>query len=108
VGLLNETHPRLDFDRLEQWIRETMGDPELSGKIRGVIQEDMGDQLRTLVEYIGKALLVDNTRFCKYKQTLFLTRFSKKIIMDKLAIENMVEKKYSIESFGGLPRMILR
>jgi hypothetical protein len=34
VGLLNETHPRLDFDRLEQWIRETMGDPELSGKIR--------------------------------------------------------------------------
>lgn len=48
VGLLNETHPRLDVDRLEQWIRETMGDPELSGKIRGVIQEDISDQLRTL------------------------------------------------------------
>jgi hypothetical protein len=48
VGLLNDLHPRLDFDRLERWIRETMGDPELAEKIEDVIQEDMSDRVRTL------------------------------------------------------------
>lgn len=47
VGLLNDTHPRLDFDRLEQWVREIIGDPELAGKIGDVIQEDISDKVRT-------------------------------------------------------------
>ena len=48
VWLLNDPHPSLDFTRLEQWIRETMGDPELAGRIGDVIQEDISDQVRTL------------------------------------------------------------
>ena len=48
VGLLDDPHPRLDFDRLEQWVRETMEDPELAAKVQDVNQEDISDQLRTL------------------------------------------------------------
>ena len=44
VGLLNEPHPRIDFNLLEKWVRNTMGDLELAGKIRDVLNEDMSDQ----------------------------------------------------------------
>jgi hypothetical protein len=48
VGLLHEPHPRIDFNRLEGWVRDTMGDVELAGKIRDLLQEDMSDQERSL------------------------------------------------------------
>jgi hypothetical protein len=46
VGLLNDPLPRIDFNRLAQWIREVMGDAELAGKIQEVIEEDCGQQER--------------------------------------------------------------
>ena len=48
VGLLNDPHPRIDFYHLKQWVKETMGDPELAGKIEDVVQEDMSGQDRTI------------------------------------------------------------
>jgi hypothetical protein len=48
VGLLNEPHPRIDFNRLEEWVRGTMSDVELAGKIRDLLEEDMSDQDRSL------------------------------------------------------------
>jgi hypothetical protein len=48
VGLLNDPHPRLDFAHLQRWVSETMGDPELAGKIGNVIQEDTSEQIRTI------------------------------------------------------------
>jgi hypothetical protein len=48
VGLLNEPHPRIDFNRLEEWVRDSMGDVELAGKIRDLLREDISDQDRSL------------------------------------------------------------
>ena len=48
LGLLNDPHPRLDFNRLQQWMRDTMGDPELAGIIGNAIEEDTSEQVRTL------------------------------------------------------------
>ncbi len=47
VGLLNGPHPRIDFNRLEKWVREIMGDLELAGKIRELLKEDMSDRDRS-------------------------------------------------------------
>ena len=48
VGLLNEPHPRIDFNRLETWVRDTMGDVKLAGKIRDLLREDISDRDRSL------------------------------------------------------------
>jgi hypothetical protein len=48
VGLLNDPHPRLDFARLQRWVGETMGDPELAGRIGDALQEDTSEQVRTI------------------------------------------------------------
>ena len=48
VGLLQDPYPRMDFDRLEEWIRETMGDGELADKVRAVVERDISDRERTL------------------------------------------------------------
>jgi hypothetical protein len=48
VGLLNDPYPRLDFAGLQRWISETMGDPELAGKIGDAIQEDTSEQVRSI------------------------------------------------------------
>ena len=48
LGLLNEPHPRIDFNRLETWVRDTMGDAELAGKIRALIEGDMSDRDRSV------------------------------------------------------------
>ena len=48
VGLLHEPNPRIDFNRLETWVRDTMGDVELAGKIRDLLREDISDRDRSL------------------------------------------------------------
>jgi len=46
VGLLRDPLPRIDFNQLEGWIREVMGDRELSEKIEEIIEEDSSEQER--------------------------------------------------------------
>ena len=48
VGLLNDPFPGVDFTRLEDWIREVMGDGELADKIRDVIARDISARDKTL------------------------------------------------------------
>ena len=48
VSLLNEPHPRLDFDELETWIRKTMGDKELAEQIVDAVRKENSDQNRSL------------------------------------------------------------
>jgi hypothetical protein len=69
VGLLNDTHPRIDFNRLEKWIREVMGDRELAGKIKKVIDEDGSDQERTfrIRNLMGERLLQCNARNIRHE-----------------------------------------
>ena len=47
VRLLNSPNPRLDFNRLEEWVRKIMGDEELAGKIREAAEKGESDQERT-------------------------------------------------------------
>lgn len=46
VCLLNDPYPRIDFNQLEVWTRETMGDLELAGRIKEVVKKDISDQER--------------------------------------------------------------
>jgi hypothetical protein len=48
ISLLNEPHPRLDFNELEGWVRKTMGDRELAEQIREAIRRGKSDQDRSL------------------------------------------------------------
>ncbi len=55
VSLLNEPHPRLDFNELEQWVRTTMDDKELAGQIadrirKGNSDQDRSDRIKKLME----------------------------------------------------------
>jgi hypothetical protein len=48
VSLLNDPHPRLDFNELEGWVRETMGDEELAEQIGEAVKSARSDQDRSL------------------------------------------------------------
>jgi hypothetical protein len=48
VSLLNDPHPRLDFNELEGWVRRTMGDTELADRIAETIRIGRSDQERAL------------------------------------------------------------
>ncbi len=47
VSFLNDSHPRLDFKKLEEWVRGIMGDPELAEKIAGATKKGNSDLERT-------------------------------------------------------------
>jgi len=47
VTLLNDPHPRLDFNELEGWVRKTMKDGELADQIAEAIKKGHSDQERT-------------------------------------------------------------
>ncbi len=47
VSFLNDSHPRLDFKKLEEWVRRIMDDPELAEKIDGAIKKGNSDLERT-------------------------------------------------------------
>ena len=49
VALLNDPHPRMDFNLLERWIRETMGDIELAGRIKEEIEKDCSNQEKSFL-----------------------------------------------------------
>jgi hypothetical protein len=48
VSLLNDPHPRLDFNELEGWVRKTMGDTELADRIAGAVKIGRSDQERAI------------------------------------------------------------
>ncbi len=48
VVLLSDAHPRLDFSRLEKWLRETINDQELAVKIKQVMEQKASDQEKSL------------------------------------------------------------
>jgi hypothetical protein len=48
VSLLNDPHPRLDFNELEGWVRKTMGDSELAEQIAEAVRSGRSDQDRSL------------------------------------------------------------
>jgi hypothetical protein len=48
VCLLNDRHPRLDFNQLEVWVSKTMGDKELARQIAEVVRDGRSDQDRSL------------------------------------------------------------
>ncbi len=48
VSLLNEAHPRLDFNELEAWIRRTACDQELAEEIAKIVSTGRNDRERTL------------------------------------------------------------
>ena len=48
VSLLNDPHPRLDFNELETWIRKTMRDKELADQIADAVIKGNSDQNRSL------------------------------------------------------------
>jgi hypothetical protein len=48
VTLLNDRHPRLDFNQLEAWVSKTMGDKELAREIAEVVRDGRSDQHRSL------------------------------------------------------------
>ena len=58
LGLLCDEHPRMDFNRLAQWIGETIGDRELAGLI-GTVDRQAGDNHeKTLVirDYLAERI----------------------------------------------------
>lgn len=48
VSLFNNPYPCLDFNELEGWVRETMGDKELSEQIAEAVRTGRSDQDRSL------------------------------------------------------------
>jgi len=48
VSLLNDRHPRLDFNELEGWVREAIGDAELAEQIAEAVRKGASDQDRSL------------------------------------------------------------
>ncbi len=59
IGLLYDQHPRIDFVKLESWMRKIMEDIELSEKIGAVIKTDCSVQNKSLKirELMSKRLL---------------------------------------------------
>ncbi|MDY6935689.1 MAG: hypothetical protein SVZ03_15895 [Spirochaetota bacterium] len=49
VDLLNDPHPRIDFNYLRKWIKDTMGDDELSNEIEVMIQKDISNHEKSLL-----------------------------------------------------------
>ena len=62
VSLLNDPHPRLDFNELEGWVRETMNDKELADQIAEAVRSGRSDQDRSLRI---KKLMEERLRQCK-------------------------------------------
>ena len=62
VVLLYDSNPRIDFNRLEMWIRETMGDGELAGKVKQVIEKDISDQEKS---FAIRDLMLERLLQCK-------------------------------------------
>jgi hypothetical protein len=55
VSLLNDPHPRLDFNELEIWVRKTIDDQELAEQIaeaigKGKSDQNRSDRIRKLME----------------------------------------------------------
>ncbi|MGA2467314.1 MAG: hypothetical protein ABSH06_23570 [Thermodesulfobacteriota bacterium] len=48
VSLLNDPHPRLDFNELEGWVRKTIKDGELADQIADAVSSGRSDQDRSL------------------------------------------------------------
>jgi len=48
VVLLSDSNPRIEFNRLERWLRETMGDKELADRINLLINKDTSDQKKSI------------------------------------------------------------
>ena len=59
VEFLNDPHPRIDFNRLEEWVREVMKDEELAGEINKIILRDDSDQKKSIQirDMMGERLL---------------------------------------------------
>jgi hypothetical protein len=62
VSLLNDPHPRLDFNELEGWVRKTMKDGELADQIADAINKGHSDQERT---HFIKNLMEERLNQCK-------------------------------------------
>ncbi len=62
VVLLSDSNPRIDFNRLESWIRETMGDSELAGKVKQVIAVDTSGQDKS---FLIRDLMIERLLQCK-------------------------------------------
>ena len=68
--LLSDKHPAIELDRLEQWLRTTIGDEELADRVQEVQSEDLSDRellqrVRLLVE---KRLEQCRARSCELTQ----------------------------------------
>ena len=48
-ALLGDAHPRIDFVRLEEWVRHVMKDEALADKIQEAIKEDTSGREKTLL-----------------------------------------------------------
>jgi hypothetical protein len=62
VSFLNDRHPRLDFNELEEWVRETIGDVELAQQITEAINKGDNDQERT---YSIRDLMEERLNQCR-------------------------------------------
>ena len=64
VSFLNDRNPRMDFDDLEGWVRNAMGDTELADHIKVVLRDAGSDQERS--DRI-KMLMEERLHQCKGK-----------------------------------------
>ena len=48
VGFLSEQFPQIKINKLEAWLRDTMGDTEMADKVRMLRDHDLSDQERLL------------------------------------------------------------
>jgi formyltetrahydrofolate synthetase len=62
VALLNDPHPRLNFNELERWVREAMGDAELAEQIAVAIKKGNNERERT---YLIKELMKERLNQCR-------------------------------------------
>ena len=47
VALLMDSNPRIDFSRLENWLRKAVKDSELAEKVKQVADQDISDQKKS-------------------------------------------------------------
>ena len=59
VGILYEPHPRIEFNRLKQWISTVMGDRELAQNIKEIVEKEVSDQAKLfqIRDLMGERLL---------------------------------------------------
>jgi hypothetical protein len=62
VSLLNNPHPRIDFNELEVWVRKAMDDDEMAEQIAKAIEMGKSDQERS---YLIKKLMEERLRQCR-------------------------------------------